>query len=73
MFDNYIQNLDAEKEHPQIILEDAPYHYDVKVFNHCEDGGWALLSLDVWRDTHPSLITIPFESPLLYHLRLFIV
>lgn len=55
--------LDAEKEHPQIILEDAPYHYDIEVFNHCEDEGWILLSLDVWRDIHPSLITVPFDIP----------
>lgn len=47
--------------HPQIILEDAPYFYDMETFNACEVTGSLLLTLDAWADIHPSLITLPVE------------
>ncbi|MDK6858867.1 LysR family transcriptional regulator, partial [Streptococcus pasteurianus] len=34
-------------------------YYDLSTFNRCEQTGAILLSLDVWEDIHPSLITIP--------------
>ncbi len=52
---------DIEKEHPQITLEDAPKHYDVNTFNQCEENGMLLLTLDGWKDIHPSLITVPLK------------
>lgn len=59
---DHIRN-DIEKEHPQIILENAPYHYDIDTFNRCEESGMLLLTLDEWKDIHPSLITIPLKVP----------
>lgn len=55
--------LDIETKHSQITLIDAPYFYDVEVFNACEENNYILLTLDNWSDIHPSLITIPFEIP----------
>ncbi|MCC8025548.1 MAG: LysR family transcriptional regulator [Clostridium sp.] len=48
-----------EKEHPRIHLTDAPYFYDISVFNACEQQGSVLLTLEVWSEVHPSLVTIP--------------
>lgn len=59
--DQIRQNI--EKEHPQIILANAPYYYDIEVFNYCEKNNYILLTLDGWNDIHPSLITIPFNIP----------
>lgn len=47
--------------HPQIILEDAPYFYDLETFNACEVTGSLLLTLDAWANIHPSLVTLPVE------------
>lgn len=48
-----------EREHPQIILEEPNFFYDLDTFNLCEEKGWLLLTLDVWAGVHPSLITLP--------------
>lgn len=50
-----------EKEHPQIHIEDAPYSYDVAVFNRSHQSGCILLSLDAWSDIHPGLVTVPVD------------
>lgn len=47
--------------HPQIIVEEASYYYDMDTFNTCEQTGTPLLTLDAWADIHPSLITIPVK------------
>lgn len=47
--------------HPQILIEDAPYFYDMETFNACEVTGSLLLTLDAWADIHPSLVTLPVE------------
>lgn len=47
--------------HPQIILEDAHYFYDMETFNACEVTGSLLLTLDAWASIHPSLVTLPVE------------
>ncbi|MDO5425005.1 MAG: LysR family transcriptional regulator [Eubacteriales bacterium] len=52
---------DIEKEHPQITIVDVPQHYDLEVFNRCAEEGNLLLSLDAWREVHPSLVTIPLQ------------
>ncbi|MDO4649718.1 MAG: LysR family transcriptional regulator [Eubacteriales bacterium] len=54
---------DIENEHPEIALEDAPRHYNVNTFNQCEEDGNLLLTLDGWKDIHPSLVTIPLKVP----------
>ncbi len=47
--------------HPQIILEDANYFYDLETFNTCEVTGALLLTLDAWAGIHPALATIPVD------------
>lgn len=54
---------EIERDHPAIDLVAAPHHYDVEVFNQCEEQGCALLTLDGWADVHPSLKTIPLDVP----------
>ena len=48
-----------KREHPQIIIEEASYYYDVDTFNLCGQQGLPLLTLDAWAGVHPSLITLP--------------
>lgn len=52
---------DIEKEHPEITIVDVPRHYDLEVFNRCAEEGCVLLSLDSWREVHPSLVSVPFQ------------
>lgn len=52
---------DIKKEHPEIIIENVPHHYDLEVFNQCVEKDYILLSLDAWKEVHPSLVTIPFQ------------
>lgn len=47
--------------HPQILLEDTHFFYDLETFNACEATGSLLLTLDAWADIHPSLITLPVD------------
>lgn len=49
------------KEHPQIQLKDRLPHYNIEVFNRCEEIGAVLLTLEGWKDVHPSLVTIPVD------------
>ncbi|MBN9389101.1 MAG: LysR family transcriptional regulator [Chloroflexi bacterium] len=49
------------KEHPQIQLKDHLPHYNIEVFNRCEESGAVLLTLEGWKDVHPSLATIPVD------------
>jgi len=48
-------------EHPEIQIKSVFNQYDVNVFNRCEENGAILLTLDGWKDVHPSLITIPVD------------
>jgi DNA-binding transcriptional LysR family regulator len=48
-------------EHPEIQIKDTPFHYNIDVFNRCEESGAVLLTLDGWKDVHPSLVTIPVD------------
>ena len=47
--------------HPQIKIEDMPQFYDMEVFNRCAQTGNVLVTLECWRDVHPSLVTLPVE------------
>ncbi|OCT15041.1 LysR family transcriptional regulator [Paenibacillus pectinilyticus] len=49
------------RNHPKIRIKDIPRLYDIDVFNRCEESGVVLLTLDVWADIHPSLVTIPSD------------
>lgn len=52
---------DIEQNHPQIKIIDLPQHYDLEVFNRCAENEGILLTLESWREVHPSLVTIPFQ------------
>ncbi len=47
--------------HPQIIMEDSDYLYDMDTFNYCEERGVLLLTQDRWHNIHPSLKTVPVQ------------
>ena len=47
--------------HPQILIEEAGYYYDMDTFNACEQTGSLLLTLDAWAHIHPSLVTLPVK------------
>jgi DNA-binding transcriptional LysR family regulator len=47
--------------HPDVQIKNAPHQYTIEMFNRCEESGAILLTLDGWRDVHPSLVTIPVE------------
>ena len=55
------QILDEIEQHPQIHVEDTPRFYDMEVFNRCSQTMNAMLTLECWRDVHPSLVTIPMD------------
>ena len=52
---------EIEVKHPQITVIDAPHFYDTNIFNECEQTGCLMETLDIWREVHPSLVTIPME------------
>lgn len=58
---------EAEKEHPQIHIEDVPNFYDTEAFNRCEEMNYLMEVPNCWADVHPSLVTIPtnwgYEQP----------
>ena len=49
------------EQHPLIRIEDTPQFYDMEVFNRCAQTGNVMVTLECWRDVHPSLVTIPVE------------
>lgn len=52
---------EIEAKHPRITVIDAPHFYDTNIFNECEQTGCLMETLDIWREVHPSLVTIPME------------
>lgn len=52
---------DALEKHPQISTEDTSCFYDIDVFNVCEREKKVLLTLECWKEIHPSFITIPVD------------
>ncbi len=56
---NDLIRKDLTKNHPEILIENTAQFYDVSVFNRCEESGNVLLTLECWKDVHPSLVTIP--------------
>ena len=52
---------EIETKHPQITVIDTPHFYDTSIFNECEQNGCLMETLDIWRDVHPSIVTIPME------------
>lgn len=52
---------ELEAEHPGIRIADTEEYYDAEVFNTAVERNCLLLTLDAWKDIHPSLVTIPVE------------
>lgn len=52
---------EIEQHYPQIHLMDIQNMYDTSVFNQCEKNGYVMELLDVWREVHPALVTIPVK------------
>lgn len=52
---------EIEAKHPNIGIIDIPHFYDTNIFNECEQTGCLMETLDIWKDVHPSLVTIPVE------------
>ena len=50
---------DLREHYPEILLEEVDAYYDMNTFNMCEQRGIILLSLENWKDVHPSLVTVP--------------
>lgn len=49
------------ENHPEINIIDIPNYYDLDVFNTCQQMGNILLTLDIWSDIHPMLLTKPLD------------
>ncbi len=45
-----------------VEIKDAPFFYDINVFNTCEENGYLLITLDCWENVHPAFKTIPLSS-----------
>ena len=52
---------EIETKHPNISILDIPHFYDTNVFNECEQTGCIMETLDIWKDVHPSIVTLPME------------
>lgn len=48
-------------QHPQIKIEDTPQFYDINVFNKCVQEQNVMITIECWKDVHPSLVTIPVK------------
>ena len=48
-------------EHEGIRIRDAGYFYDIDTFNICASTGTLLLTLDIWKNVHPGLVTVPVQ------------
>lgn len=57
-----VDRIRAELEQFHAIkIEDTPRFYDMEVFNRCEQNQSVLVTLECWKDVHPSLVTIPVK------------
>ncbi|MDE6433872.1 MAG: LysR family transcriptional regulator [Lachnospiraceae bacterium] len=52
---------EIETQHPNIRILDVSHFYDTNVFNECEQTGCIMETLDIWKDVHPSIVTIPMK------------
>lgn len=52
---------DIMTNHPKIRIVDVPNYYDTSIFNECEQMNYLMETLDIWRDIHPSLVTLPMD------------
>lgn len=55
-----VDNVRAALErYPYIRIKDTSCFYDIEVFNMCEQEKNILLTLECWKEVHPSFVTIP--------------
>lgn len=59
---NTLLRNDIEKFALSSQIIDAPYFYDLETFNKAEENGTLLITLDCWKDLHPSLVTLPLDT-----------
>lgn len=52
---------DIVKNHPGIHIVDTESMYTMETFNLCEQMNCLMESLDMWKDVHPALVTLPME------------
>ena len=52
---------EIEREHPKIHILNISHFYDTDIFNECEQAGCIMETLNIWKDVHPSIVTIPME------------
>ena len=52
---------EIEMKHPKINILNISHFYDTNIFNECERAGCIMETLDIWKDVHPSIVTIPME------------
>ena len=55
-----LNNIKSNCENVEI--KDAPFFYDINVFNTCEENGYLLIVLECWKDVHPAFKVIPLAS-----------
>lgn len=48
-------------KHKKVKVVDTPNRYDTSIFNECEKMNYLMETLDVWKDIHPSILTIPMQ------------
>lgn len=57
---NILGKIKANCKNVEIL--DAPFFYDINVFNKCEETNSLLVTLECWSDVHPAFKTIPLSS-----------
>lgn len=46
---------------PGIQVVEMSNFYNTQVFNECDERGCLMVSLDTWKDVHPSVVTLPVD------------
>lgn len=52
---------EIKTKHTNINILNISHFYDTNIFNECEQMGCIMETLDIWKDVHPSIVTIPME------------
>lgn len=52
---------DELSKHPEITIESTDHFYDMNVFNECIKRNCCMITVECWKDVHPSLVTIPVK------------
>lgn len=52
---------EIQEHHPKVTPVAMERFYDTESFNKCESFGYLMETMDIWKDAHPGLITLPME------------